>query len=255
MTSGLASSLFLLLCLATLATPQDSPQSTDRIPVDAMQNQLIRTVSPLYPPLARQARIQGTVVLKIVIDKSGGVQNVQKVSGHPMLAPAAAEAVTQWRYKPYLLNGDPIEVETNVAVKFALSDKPAAGGMAGDAPGGLHGSIRGTETTGPPSATEPKTPKRVRVSQSVMQVFLIRRVDPVPPAEPGVRIQGSVVLKAVIDRSGNVEQLQLLSGHPLLVLPALETARRWKYQPFLSNGGPVEVETTVRVDFAETKSK
>jgi protein TonB len=82
---------------------------------------LIRKVQPNYPPLARQARIQGNVVLQAVISKQGTIENLQVISGHPMLVPAALEAVKQWRYKPYLLNGDAVEVETQVTVIFSLS--------------------------------------------------------------------------------------------------------------------------------------
>ena len=76
-------------------------------------------MQPNYPPLARQARIQGQVVLQAVISKEGTIQNLQLISGHPMLAPAAIEAVKQWRYKPYLLNGEPVEVDTQVVVNFS----------------------------------------------------------------------------------------------------------------------------------------
>jgi protein TonB len=79
---------------------------------------LIYRVEPAYPPLAKQARIQGVVVMTALIDKGGNVQNLQVVSGHPLLAPAAIEAVKQWRYKPFLLNGQPVEVETTVTVNF-----------------------------------------------------------------------------------------------------------------------------------------
>ncbi|MGO9405286.1 MAG: energy transducer TonB [Terriglobales bacterium] len=82
---------------------------------------LIRKVTPNYPPLAKQARIQGQVVLQAEISKEGTIQNLQLISGHPMLAPAAIEAVKQWRYKPYLLNGEPVAVETQVVVNFSLS--------------------------------------------------------------------------------------------------------------------------------------
>ncbi|MGA3089390.1 MAG: TonB family protein [Terriglobales bacterium] len=82
---------------------------------------LIRKVQPSYPPLAKQARIQGQVVLQAEISKDGTIQNLQLISGHPMLAPAAIEAVKQWRYKPYLLNGEPVAVETQVVVNFSLS--------------------------------------------------------------------------------------------------------------------------------------
>ncbi len=81
---------------------------------------LIHRVEPSYPPLAQQARIHGDVVLTAIIDKEGNVQQLQLVSGHPLLAPAAIEAVKQWRYKPFLLNGQPLEVETTVTVSFRV---------------------------------------------------------------------------------------------------------------------------------------
>jgi protein TonB len=67
-----------------------------------------------------QARVQGTVVLQAVIGKDGTIRELRLISGHPMLAPAAIEAVKQWRYRPYLLNGEPVEVDTQVNVNFTL---------------------------------------------------------------------------------------------------------------------------------------
>jgi len=82
---------------------------------------LLHKVQPIYPPLARQARIQGSVELRAIISKAGAIENLVVVRGHPMLAPAAIEAVRQWRYRPYLLNSKPIEVETDITVNFLLS--------------------------------------------------------------------------------------------------------------------------------------
>ena len=82
---------------------------------------LMRKVQPAYPPLARQARIQGPVVLQAEIGKDGSIQNLRLISGHPMLAPAAIEAIKQWKYKPYILNGEPVEVETTITFNFTLS--------------------------------------------------------------------------------------------------------------------------------------
>ena len=81
---------------------------------------LVYRIEPTYPPVARAAHIQGVVVLTAIIDKEGNIQNLQIVSGHPMLVPAAIEGVKQWRYKPFLLNGQPLEVETAVTVTFSL---------------------------------------------------------------------------------------------------------------------------------------
>ena len=86
-----------------------------------MQGSLIRRVEPVYPPLARNARIQGSVVLEAVISKVGTIENLRLLSGHPMLVTAAIEAVRQWRYKPYILNDEAIEVETQITVNFVLA--------------------------------------------------------------------------------------------------------------------------------------
>ncbi len=83
---------------------------------------LVSKVQPVYPPLARQAGIQGSVVFKAIINQTGDVVSLQLVSGHPMLAPAAIEAVKQWKYKPYLLNGNAVNVETQIIVNFAFSE-------------------------------------------------------------------------------------------------------------------------------------
>lgn len=82
---------------------------------------LIYRVQPVYPPIARQARIQGTVELRAIISKTGTIENLAVVGGHPMLVTSAVEAVRQWRYRPYLLNGEPVEVETEITVNFLLS--------------------------------------------------------------------------------------------------------------------------------------
>jgi protein TonB len=78
--------------------------------------------APDYPPLARMARIQGTVRLQAVISTDGRVQNLQFLSGHPLLIGAALEAVSRWRYQPTLLNGEPVEVLTEIDVTFKLAE-------------------------------------------------------------------------------------------------------------------------------------
>jgi periplasmic protein TonB len=98
------------------------PPSVQHVRVShMMEGNLIHRVQPVYPPLARQARIQGTVALRAIISREGRIENLQVLSGHPMLVPAAIDAVRQWRYQPYILNGQPIEVETQITVNFSLS--------------------------------------------------------------------------------------------------------------------------------------
>ncbi len=103
------------------AVPKAATPQRVRVSQGVSQGLLIHKVQPQYPPLARQARIQGTVVLQALIGKDGGIQNLHVVSGHPMLTNAALEAVKEWRYKPYYLNGEPVEVETTINVNFTLS--------------------------------------------------------------------------------------------------------------------------------------
>jgi len=106
---------------STAAIPKVATPQRVRVSTGVATGLLIKKVQPNYPPLARQARIQGSVVLQAEISKDGTIQNLQLISGHPMLAPAAIEAVKQWRYKPYLLNGEPVAVDTQVVVNFTLS--------------------------------------------------------------------------------------------------------------------------------------
>jgi TonB family protein len=98
-------------------------ESTPRIRVGSgvQQAKLISRTIPVYPPLAKAARIQGTVILEVVISKQGSVQNLTVLSGHPLLTTAAIDAVKQWRYQTTLLNGEPVEVVTTVTVNFNLA--------------------------------------------------------------------------------------------------------------------------------------
>jgi TonB family protein len=92
-----------------------------RLPQGAIQDLLIRRVQPVYPTLAQKSGITGTVTLLALIGRDGTVQGVRLISGHPILAPAAITAVKQWLYRPYLVNGEPVEVETTIVVNFTLS--------------------------------------------------------------------------------------------------------------------------------------
>jgi periplasmic protein TonB len=104
-----------------VAVPKVATPQRVRVSQGVTSGLLIRKIQPAYPPLARQARIQGNVLLQAEISKDGSIENLRLISGHPMLAPAAIEAVKQWKYKPYILNGEPVEVDTQITVIFSLS--------------------------------------------------------------------------------------------------------------------------------------
>jgi protein TonB len=83
-----------------------------------MAGTIIEKTQPLYPPIARAAHVSGAVVLHAIIGKNGTIQNLQVISGPEMLRASALDAVAHWRYKPYLLNNEPTEVDTTITVNF-----------------------------------------------------------------------------------------------------------------------------------------
>jgi TonB family protein len=91
-----------------------------RVSQTFMETLLLSRVEPVYPPGAQTNHMEGIVVVRVTVDKGGNVYKVENVSGPPVLVPAAAEAVKQWRYQPYLLNGEAIEVESTVEISFTL---------------------------------------------------------------------------------------------------------------------------------------
>ena len=138
---------------------------------------------------------------------------------------------------------------------------PVTGGVVGGVPGGIPGGQLGGVIGGIVNSTSaaavpkfiPVTPQRVRISQGVTRGLLVHRVEPTyPTLAKAARVQGTVVLTAIISQDGAIENLQLMEGHPMLVPAALAAVRQWRYKPYLLNGQPVEVETTITVTFTLT---
>ena len=100
--------------------PKVAAPSRIRVSQGVTEGNLIRKVQPSYPPLAKTARIQGQVILHALISKAGNIENLEVVSGHPMLVQSALDAVRQWKYRPYVLNGEPVAVDTTITVNFNL---------------------------------------------------------------------------------------------------------------------------------------
>lgn len=187
---------------------------------------IVKKVDPQYPPLARQARISGIVKLGVVIATDGTVKEMNVMSGHPLLVPSALDAVRQWTFHP-----PPRELSTYLDVPFTL---PAVNDPVGQAF----------------DATRPLTPSRIKVGGNVQAARLVRKVDPVYPAQARAEgIQGEVTLQILIDKTGQVVQADPIEGNPVLAAAAIDAVRQWAYQPTLLNGQPVEVTTTVILPF------
>jgi TonB family protein len=391
------------------STPTSPPAAaaSHRVQVDAdTASALVLQKAPInYPDAARNAGVHGTVVLRVVISYSGDVQEVTVVSGDPALAQAAADAVKQWKYKPYLVEGSPAEMETQVGVNFQIKAPvqpavPPPGtfrdnaysndyfgiyyplsrdwvretdlvrsklASEGDIPGTyvllaavhipqdaaplradssftvlaanrsgaqdcrqyleiaasrvqsqregkqkgdvsqftiaghdfyradfeyrqgishrtflcasikdymLHWNIIGwskqaietavstldsmasspptTPAESKPTPTEDQhLPTKVRVPPGMSTGLLIKKVTPdYPPEAKYAHIQGSVVVRATINRTGDVADLEVISGPIELVVSAVNAVRKWKYRPYLLNGNPVAVETQIVVNYA-----
>jgi len=177
----------------------------------AGQLELAKQVRPVYPPEAKQAGITGKVKMEIHVTAQGKVADVRALSGHPLLIAATEEAVRQWEYKP-MASSAAGEIELN----FAL-----------------------------PAKTEEKV-----VSGSEQQMRLTHKVAPAYPPDAKIKgISGLVALEASIDKEGKVTRVRVLEGNPLLVEPAVEAVRQWRYDPMAVDGKPVDVVTRVDVNF------
>jgi periplasmic protein TonB len=108
------------LITSTAPPPKVAAPQKLRVSSGVAQGMLINRVEPQYPQMAKIAHVQGDVELQATISKTGAIENLRAVSGHPILIQAAMDAVKQWKYKPYLLNGEPVEIETTITVKFHM---------------------------------------------------------------------------------------------------------------------------------------
>jgi TonB family protein len=203
-----------LLASAVSAQQTDAPRPKKlRVSQRVMAGQLIHRVEPEYPEAAKAQGISGVVIVQLQIDSEGHVAQTNIVSGDPLLTEAAVNAIKQWQFKPYTLDGEPVEVETTASVRVGL-------------------------------------PQMLRVSQGVMEGNVVRKVNPVYPVEArAARIQGDVILEVTISREGDVSHLAVISGHPLLADAATNAVKQWKYKPYLLNGNPVEIESTIKIQF------
>jgi protein TonB len=178
----------------------------------------------------------------------------------PPPPPAAAPVIVK-KIQSELDNGQ-LRTPTAIPKKVQMikEDEPppsagpagVVGGVPGGVPGGAMGGVLGSVMSSVPTAV-PKvaTPTRVRVSQGVSQGLLVHKVTPqYPPLAKHARIQGVVVLQALIGKDGSITGLHVVSGHPMLTNAALEAVKEWKYKPYYLNGEPVEVETTINVNFS-----
>jgi len=179
----------------------------------------------------------------------------------PPPPPAAAEQIKVVKVESDIVNGE-LRTPTKIPekVKMIQEDAPpppvsSTGGVVGGVPGGvpggsLGGVIGGIIGSAPVAMPKVAAPQRIRVSQGVLAGNLIQQVQPVyPPMAKIARVQGPVVLQAVISKQGTIENLRVVSGHPMLIQAAIDAVKQWRYKPYQLSGEPVEVDTQITVNF------
>jgi TonB family protein len=160
----------------------------------------------------------GAVWVKVLVSKTGEVEEAVAFQGDDALRQAVVNGVKGWKYKPFVQDGEPREIQSTILLNF----RDGAGKRLGP----------------------------IRVSAGVIAGLLQETVAPVyPPAAKAANVQGFVVLHALISRQGTIESLRVISGPPVLTAAALDAVKRWKYRPYLLNGEPIEVDTTINVNF------
>ena len=190
---------------------------------------------------------QGKVWIHLIISETGDVESADIVSGDPDLARAALEAMTKWKFKPYIRNGKPVKVNTKLPFDFAFKNKIADATVPLDSSANAS-PAEAAGTSGEGSSGD--CDEKLRVSSGVAEGLKVHHVQPAYPlaAQLG-HIRGYVVLQATIGKDGLIHNLRAITGHRLLVEAAMGAVEQWRYRPFVFKGCPVEVETTIRVRF------
>jgi len=189
-------------------------------------------VKAAYPPAAVPEKLQGQVIVRIVVDENGDVEAAEVISGNPVLGRAAVDVAKQWKFRPYIRNGKPVKAAIKLPFNFAFSDQITDISPKTESASGTSGA-----------------PTRVQVSSGVIQGMLIHKVAPTyPPQAFLAEIEGAVLLAAVIGKDGSIKELRVISGPHALVEAAKGAVQQWRYRPYVMNGEPVEVDTQIVVN-------
>jgi TonB family protein len=197
-----------------------------------MQGSLIYKTDPVYPPIAKAAHVQGAVVLRAIISKTGTIEDLRAISGPEMLKGSAMDAVKQWTYKPYLLNGEPVEVETTITVNYTFGGDSAE-----------------TQGQAPPADNAGITPKRI--GGSVSAPIVVYQVNPEYSEQArAAKFSGVVLVNLWVDQNGNPTHVHVLRGVGMgLDEKAVEAVSQYKFKPAMQDGKPVMVELNIEVNF------
>lgn len=208
---------------------------------------------PKYPADAQNQQMQGRVWVHITVDEAGNVVSVEPISGEGPLLAAAITAMKEWKFEPYIQDGHPVRVSTKMHYDFAFTDKirDNSAGVALATPPPAKDIPRVDEAANGSGTADGSKVQRVRILQGTSQGLLVHQVAPVYPTTAlRNHVQGTVVLRAVIGKDGLIKNLEVVtSPSDALGQAAKEAVEQWKYRPYTLNGDPVEIDTTINVNF------
>jgi TonB family protein len=186
----------------------------------------VKFISPVYPEIARQAQVEGTVILEATTDEKGNVVSVKVLRSIPVLDQAAIDAVRQWKYEPMIINGKSQKIPFTVTVRFRLNPSEKEKAYYKFA----LGAVRAEGDIKPPQP--------------------LKTVEPVyPPEAMKAGTEGTVILAVKTDAAGKVEDAMILRSIPALNQAAIEAVKQWVYEPVVIEGIPRPVVFTVTVRF------
>ena len=155
--------------------------------------------------------------------------NPEIISGDPVFVKPAIEAAKQWKFKPFIQHGKPAKFATRIPFDFAFVE-----------------NVKDV----PATTTDADGTKRAQLPEGTLKGMLIHRVQPeYPEIASAHRVEGMVVLRAIIGKDGKIKDLKPVSGPEMLVRPAVGAVEQWLYKPYMLMGEPVEVETQIIVNF------
>ncbi|MFZ0708360.1 MAG: energy transducer TonB [Candidatus Korobacteraceae bacterium] len=220
--------------------------------VDSTHLVITKFKRPVYPLDAQREQLRGQVWVHLVIDEAGNVVTAEPISGDPVLVSAAVDAMKHWQFQPYIHDGHPVRVSTKLPYDFAVSDKASdtpVSAVAGDSAPGAKTSAAAPEGGG--AANTGTGPAPVPVDSAASRGVLLHKVAPgYPEWDRLARIQGTVVLEAIIGKDGAIKALKVVhSPSDGLAQAAITAVQQWRYKPYIKDGKPVEVSTTINVNF------
>ena len=212
---------FVVFLILSPASPAQNGQEPLKFPGGTLAIRKLKTAWVEYPEEAKKKRVQGIVSFRAIIGRDGTIQRLTLIDGPPELVHAGEEAVKQWTYEPYVVDGHAMAVQLVLQIVFSLPGERAAAPLW--------------------------TQEYLRVTPFEMSKRLKTMVDPTRSPKSGTK--GLVTLDLVVDASGNVEQAEPVRGPAELFEIARTAVLQWKYTPYLIQGKPAAVITRVVFDF------